>query len=404
MGQRWRAAAWLVCLLGVAAPVRAADDALPVLTNAAAVRKLPPEEAARHYPVRITGLVTFFDQTQFLRFIQDDSAGIYFYLADPADPALQAGQIVQIEGQSSRGEYAPIIEPSRLRVLGPGTFPTAKPVAFELLSSGQEDSQFVEVHGIVRAVRFDAASQYYLIDLAIAGERVTAVARSLPRTLQTDLVDSTVAARGVCLTRFNRQRQLFNIRLLVPRLEDLVIEKPSAGDSFAGSGPPRPINSLLQFTPDATYGHRVKVAGTVIYRHDNILYLEDNTTGLYVETAETDPLRVSDHVEVLGFADRGEYNPTLKDAVFRKTGRDALPVPDEVTADEALKGTHDCPAGAHPGHRAGPRPPQSRTIPGPPVQRLHLPCLPGAQKPGRRRGLRLSAKRQQAGRHRGLCD
>jgi PAS domain S-box-containing protein len=341
-GPPWWAAACLICLLGVARPSRAADTNLPVLTNAAAVRNLPPEEAARHYPVRIKGLVTFFDQSQFLRFIQDESAGIYFYLNDPADPALQAGQIVEIEGQSSRGEYAPIIEPSRLRLLGSGTFPAAKPVAFELLSSGQEDSQFVEVHGIVRAVRFDAPSKYYQIDLAIAGERVTAVARSLPGTLQTDLVDSTVVARGVCLTRFNRQRQLFNIRLLVPRLEDLVIEKPSAGDSFAASSPPRPINSLLQFTTDATFGHRVKVAGTVIYRHDNTLYIEDKTTGLYIETADLSPLRASDRVEVLGFADRGEYNPTLKDAVCRKTGQDALPVPDEVTADEALKGTHDC--------------------------------------------------------------
>ena len=329
-------------LLGATGPLRGADTSLPVLRTAAAVRNLPPEEAARHYPVRIKGVVTFFDQSQFLRFVQDDSAGIYFYLADPADPALKAGQMVEIEGQSSRGEYAPIIEPSQVHVLGPGTFPAAKPVAFEQLSSGQEDSQFVEVHGIVRAVRFDDASKYYQIDIAIGGERVTAVARSLPGTLKTDLVDSTVTARGACITRFNRQRQLFNIRLLVPRLEDLVIEKPSAGDSFAASSPPRPINSLLQFTTEATYGHRVKVAGTVIYHHENTLYIEDKTTGLFIETTETAPLLARDHVEVLGFADRGEYNPTLKDAVFRKTGLDPLPAPDEVTADEALKGTHDC--------------------------------------------------------------
>jgi len=334
-------ACW-VGLLGAAAPSRAADTTLPLLTNAAAVRNLPPEEAARHYPVRIKGVLTFFDQSQFLRFVQDESAGIYFYLADPADPALKAGQMVEIEGQSSRGEFAPIIEPSRIRVLGPGSFPAAKPVAFEQLSSGQEDSQFVKVHGIVRAVRFDDAAKYYQIEIAIAGERVTALSRSLPGAPKTDLVDSTVAACGACITRFNRQRQLFSVRLLVPRPEDLVIEAPSAGDSFAASSPPRPINSLLQFTTVGTYGHRVKVAGTVIYRRENTLYIEDQTTGLYIETAEPAPLLASDHVEVLGFADWGEYNPRLKDATARKTGQDPRPVPDEVTADEALKGTHDC--------------------------------------------------------------
>jgi PAS domain S-box-containing protein len=294
---------------GVAASLQAADTSLPVLTNAAAVRNLPPEEAARHYPVRIKGVLTFFDQNEFLRFVQDDSAGIYFFLTDPADPALKSGESVEIEGQSSRGEYAPIIETSKISVLGPGAYPEGKSVEFEQLSSGQQDSQFVQVQGIVRAVRFDARSRYYLIDLAIGGQRITAVARTLPGGSGRDLVDSTVLARGVCVTRFNRQRQLFNIRLLVPRTEDLVIVKPSAGDSF--SGPARPINSLLQFT-------------------------------LFIQTVETGHLFIGDHVEVLGFADLGEYNPMLQDAVYRKTGVDPQPVPDLVTADEALKGTHDC--------------------------------------------------------------
>ena len=49
-----------------------------------------------------------------------------------------------------------------------------------------------------------------------------------------------------------------------------------------------------------------------------------------------------DRVEVLGFPAQGEYTPMLRDAVFRKVGSGPVPVPDEVTADEALKGTHDC--------------------------------------------------------------
>ena len=340
IARRCAGAVVLLLCLGASKALRAADTSLPVLTTAAEVRNLPPEEAARHYPVDIKGVVTFFDQSEFLRFIQDDTAGIYFFLTDPSDPAIKSGQRVEIEGQSSRGEYAPIIETARIHVLRPATLPAAKPVVFEQLSSGQQDSQFVEVHGIVRAVRFDQRSKYYLIDIAIGGQRVTAVARSLPGAPGTDLVDSTVLARGVCVTRFNRQRQLFNIRLLVPRTDDLVIEKPSAGDSFAGSA--RPINSLLQFTTEATYGHRVKVEGTVIYRRDDVLYIEDKTTGVYIQTAQNGRLLVGDHVEVLGFADLGEYNPLLQDAVYRKTGVDPRPVPDKVTADEALKGTHDC--------------------------------------------------------------
>jgi PAS domain S-box-containing protein len=49
-----------------------------------------------------------------------------------------------------------------------------------------------------------------------------------------------------------------------------------------------------------------------------------------------------DEVEVLGFPAQGEYTPMLRDAVFRKIGAGPVPVPDKVTVDEALRGTHDC--------------------------------------------------------------
>lgn len=340
-----RLGALLLCGLAAVAPLRAQDLRLPQLTNAAQVRDLPSEEAARHYPVHLRGVVTFFDQKEFLRFVQDQTQGIYFFLTDTQasnlSPRLKAGELVEITGHCSQGEYAPIIETEQIQTLGPGAFPPAQPVGIEQLSSGKEDSQFVEVQGVVRAVRFDARSQYYLIDIATGGDRVTAVARTLPGASAADLVDSSVTARGVCVTRFNRQRQLFNIRLLVPRGEDLVIDRPAP--ARADDIPARPISSLLGFSPQGTYGHRVKVAGTVIYReNENTLYIQDETGGLFVQTAQAGRLLVSDRVEVLGFAARGDYTPMLQDAVFQRIGSGPIPQPDPVTADQALQGTHDC--------------------------------------------------------------
>lgn len=319
--------------------------ALPELTNAAQIRSLPPKEASRHYPVHLRGVVTFFDQKEFLRFVQDSSGGIYFYMGENmanAHPDLKAGMLIDIVGQSSQGEYAPIVEPRRVEILGPApSFPKAKPVPVEQLSSGQEDSQFVKVSGIVRVVRYDEKRHYYLVDIVTGGDRFTAVAAWLPGRPGADLVDSTVIVRGVCLTSFNRQRQLFNARLLVPRPEDLQIQKPAP--SAAGEIPVRPISSLLQFSPQGTYGHRVRVKGTVIYRQDpNTLYIEDDTSGLFVETAQPGKLLVGDEVEITGFAARGDYTPLLQDAAFRRLGGGALPHPDEITADQALQGSHDC--------------------------------------------------------------
>ena len=330
----------LLCFL--TAPCQAGQDApLPELQTAEQVRQLTPEQAARHYPVRLRGVLTFFDQAQFYRFFQDDTAGIYLFPSDAlTNTALATGELVEIEGQTSPGEYAPTVTPQRTRILGAGTFPPAKPVFYEDLASGEQDSQFVEVHGIVRAVSFDPQTRYYSIEIATGGGRLTALATQLPVQREEDLEDSSVRIRGVCVSRFNLQRQLFDLRLLVPRPTDVVIETPAPSQPF--DVPTRPIQRLLQFTPSGPYGHRVKVSGTVIYWRDTALYIEDETEGLYVETHQTNSLLPGDRVEVLGFPAKGEYTPMLQDAIFRKTGSGPLPAPDPVTTDEVLKGTNDC--------------------------------------------------------------
>ena len=48
-----------------------------VIQTAAQVRGLSVQQAQRHDPVKLRGVVTFFDETLFSRFIQDQTAGIY---------------------------------------------------------------------------------------------------------------------------------------------------------------------------------------------------------------------------------------------------------------------------------------------------------------------------------------
>jgi PAS domain S-box-containing protein len=311
------------------------------LQTAEQVRQLTLEQATGHYPVRLKGVVTFFDPNQYYYFVQDDTAGIYFSLDRLAEqPPLAAGQLVEIEGEANPGEYAPVVVAHRIQILGRGTFPAAKPVTYEQLTSGQEDSQFVEIHGIVRAVHFDKSSGYFFVEIATGGGRLTAYARQLPVTQGSRLVDGTVTVCGVCVTHFNRQRQLFDIRLLVPKPTDLMVDVAAPSHPFAVKT--QPMEKLLQFTPHGPYGHRVKVVGTVIYRQGDTLYIEDAEEGLYVQTTGTEKTLPGDKVEVLGFPAKGEYTPELQDAIFRKIGSGPLPKPDLINADEALKGTHDC--------------------------------------------------------------
>jgi PAS domain S-box-containing protein len=311
------------------------------LDTADQIRQLTPEQAAFHYPVRLRGIVTFCDQNNFYYFIQDQSAGIYFRL-DPSlgSPPLASGQLIEIQGEADPGEFAPVVMAHKIEILGRGTIPEANPVSFQQIASGQEDSQFVEIHGTVRAAWFDDTSGLFLVDIATGGGRLTACARKLPVSQSGELVDSTVTVRGVCTTEFNHQRQLFDIELLVPRPTDLVVETAAPQNPF--DAPTLPIEKLLQFTPQGPYGHRVKVTGTITYCQGGVLYIEDSTEGLYVETRQTDSLAPGDRIEVLGFPAKGEYTPMLQDAVFRKVGPGPEPAPDAITTDDALKGTHDC--------------------------------------------------------------
>ena len=310
------------------------------LRTVVAVRGLTVEQAQQKTRVRLRGVVTFFDEGLFSRFIQDDTAGIYLQYSTNT-PWLVPGQIVEVTGRSSPGEYAPIVVPERVRVVGNGELPVPKRVTYEQLASGKEDSQFVEIAGVVRSVQSVEASQYHLIEIATGGGRLSVYVRQLPVLQTGELVDSTVRVRGVCSTRFNHQRQLFAIRLMVPRPEDLVIEVPAPKEPFAI--PARPIGSLLQFAPAESSGHREKVAGTVIYYEPGrTIFLQEGEQGVEVQTTAREPLQMGDRIEALGFVIQGEYTPALQDAVFRKTAAGQPVQPSSVTPDEALKGKHDC--------------------------------------------------------------
>jgi len=102
------------------------------------------------------------------------------------------------------------------------------------------------------------------------------------------------------------------------------------------------IDGLLQFTPQGSLGHRVKVSGTVVYfQPGNALFIQDGSHGLHCQTLLREPLQPGDQVEVLGSPAKGEYTPILEDAIYRKIGTGTEPKADVVDLNKTLKGAHD---------------------------------------------------------------
>lgn len=255
---------------------------------------------------------------------------------------LLPGQLVEVDGTTAPGEYAPIVVPQKIRVIGEAPLPAPKPVAYEQMASGIYDSQFVEITGTVRSVQqLQDSSQLYMLEIATGSGRLTVYAQQLPVARAENIVDCTVRAQGVCSTKFNRRRQLFAVRLMVPRVEDLAVELPAPADPFAVAA--RTIGSLLQFNRQEVSDHRIKVAGTVTYfEPGKMLVLQDGNHGIEVQTQGRDPLALGDRVEALGFVSQGDYTPAMQDAIYREISAEQPLRPVPVTPDEALRGTNDC--------------------------------------------------------------
>src|SRR5262249_48936684 len=102
-----------------------AQTNLPLLTAAEQVHQLGSEAAKLQYPVRVRGVATFVDESIEQLFIQDKSGGIFVEIHGDYGFALRSGQLLEVEGVSAPGGFAPDIEPRSVRLLGEAPLPIA---------------------------------------------------------------------------------------------------------------------------------------------------------------------------------------------------------------------------------------------------------------------------------------
>jgi len=313
----------LVALLwfGGAAWAQSAPPTLALLTRAEQVRQLTPEEAARGYPVKIRGVVTN-DVPAPDFFVQDATAGIYVEGSVSPSFSHHWGDLIEVEGITGPGKFAPVIREQKLRVLGKGTLPATRIYPFSEIAGGQQDSQWAAVRGIVRSVSIDRTSwreTALALTVASGGGRF---AVRIPIAHDQDFsswIDSEVLIEGVCGSLFNNQRQLIGVLFYVPDLRLIKVEAQAKEV---------PVSSLMRFTPGGTSQHRVRVRGVVSYQQrGRALFLQDQGMGLRVLTQQDTQLAIGDVVDVIGFPAVGDSAPVLEDAVFHKIGASVLADP-----------------------------------------------------------------------------
>ena len=315
------------------------DAEAGVLTRAADVRRLSAGQASLGHPVRFEGVVTFYAPDEYLLFVQDETAGI-FVSPQGLDPfAIHPGQRVEVTGVTGRGHFAPTVNQPELRVLGEGQLPAPADLSMAELFTGRGDGQWAIAKGVVQSViRGDSGEAYLNV---VNGSQRFRVHLANPGIAPPEhLIDSWIRVRGVCGTLFNNKRQLIGIQMFTPDIEHVEVVRRGAVDPFLIAV--RPINSLMQFDPNESVGHRVHVRGTVtMHEAGKRLFVRDNTGGLLVTTRHEGPLVPGDQVDVAGFPRVGGASPVLEDAVVRKLAPGPSPAPIPVVAEEAMNGQYD---------------------------------------------------------------
>jgi signal transduction histidine kinase len=335
--------ALISALLAVFALLNAAQAALAgesdeVLTNASAVLALSGDQAVRGIKVSICGVVTAAEPDWGGRFfIQDSSGGVFVENISNDQPA--AGDVLTLSGISFPGGYAPTISRPRWQKIGKAPLPPPRPVAIEELMSGAEDSQRIEISGIVRQA--ERAGQLLRVELSSGGYRVPVFAPMPPDMDPQGLVGAKVDVAGTPATTYNAPlRHLISVDIYVPLVTDFVVERPAAPDPFRE--PLTAVNNIAQYRAGRSFADRIHVKGVVIYQRKGVdLFIRDATGGLQIKSREVLSLSRGEVVEAVGFPEFENFLPVLEDAVFKKATEPRINMsPLNPPIAELLEGLH----------------------------------------------------------------
>ncbi len=298
------------------------------------IRHLTLNQAKRGLPVHVRAVVTYFEPTEPDLFIQDSTGGIWVDLVG-TNLTASFGELIDLAGITSAPDFAPQITKPTWKVIGRTPPPVARRAPFLQMASTREDSQWMEVEGIVRSIGTGGTQKQLLaLDIAMEDGRLTALVPGLSHPAIAKLVDAKVRIRGACGANFNSRGQLLGVLLYVPSLAEIHVEKPAPADPFAA--PSQTIGSLMQFSLADNSGRRIRVSGVVtLQRPGDGLFIKDKTEDIYVRTIQTDPLVPGDLVDVVGFPALGEFEPFIVDAIFRKVGHSPPPQPADMKAEQA---------------------------------------------------------------------
>jgi diguanylate cyclase (GGDEF)-like protein len=319
----------------MAAPAPPVDPLLHTLVHAKDVRTLSPEDARRQLPVKLRGVVTYVDtgSGSGQLFVQDATAGIFVFMKyGTVSGHLEAGELIDIEGVTTAGDFSPCVAHAHITVLGRGVVPEPKHPAFDQFLATREDGQWTELRGVVRSGEIKGGRLF--LNVAAAGGSFLVVTPRYRDDWKRALVDSMVAVRGALAPIRNESRQAVGVRMFVPDTGEIRIEQAAPEDAFD-----RPISgasSVGGFRPAAGPEHRIRVRSTVTAVEPGAVYVSDGEIGLAIQALASCNLNPGEVADIVGFPGAVMGRPGLQDALCRKVSQGTMPRVVQASADAIL--------------------------------------------------------------------
>lgn len=315
-------------------------QALHLLHGADAVHDLPPARGVDAH-ASLQSIVTYYDPSEHLLFVQDQTGGVFVNAAH--NYPVAAGDLVSIQGSIKYGYRAGIADDAVIRVLGRG--PAIQPIsaAYRSLVTGGLDCRLVRVSGVVKDAVVEhhpeSQSDPLHLDVALEGGAAEVYVYSHPGTDPLSLLGKRVLVTGVAGGAFNAKQQMTGTVLYSQDMSGLTVE-----------GQQEQSWSALPLTsPDAIFSAvRVKDASPRIHLRGSVAYfapgesayLEQDGEGVFVQTRQTGGVSVGDVVDVYGFPNSRSYVPSLREAVLNGTREHRQVAPRPVTYEQALSGSY----------------------------------------------------------------
>jgi len=324
-------------------PAGSAEALAEPIRDVATIRGLSREDAAQALPVKLSGVVTYQGWTNLV--IHDGEASVYLDFLFSQSQGYWKGEIpnldelvpgteLVIEGVTDPGGFSPMVLIENYQRVGLKEIPLPLRPSVERLLSSSEDTQWVEVEGVVQ--RYDAETEETeaCLHLIVGGYRCPVNLRHDLKELGQELVDARVRVRGVMLNIANLRSQASGLKIHTNGKEDIDIIDPPPVDPFLA--PKVTLDRLILFHPKAERDRRKVSSGVVTFVDPGrFFYFLDNQASVRVESAQSG-IAPGDLVEVSGFIDTSRVLASFREALVRVIGHGEVPAPEPAMIADIL--------------------------------------------------------------------